>query len=518
MQEQIDLERILQIVRRRLPYALAVSTALLIASAVVIFSLPAVYRSTGKIAVQSQQIPSDLVRSTVESTSPRIGFTQQLVMTDAQLEKIIDTYQPYPPDRFNGGTADMVRELRAHILIDGIVDPFSSGRPTIAFSVSFEHGSPETAYNIANELVQLFLRQNALARTTLATETSAFLKQETDKLSIRARELEREVADFKQRYSNALPEHLGLRVGMLESAQSDLRSLRRDIDASEQEIRYLETQRSLYTSQPAIGGADRPETLTPSERLAALKIQLRQMSKVYTQSHPEVIDITRAITRLEADLRSGRAGSDDLTSAGIADPARADIEYKLNAAHQRVDSLREQQSALQQTIHDLQASIMETPQVERGLTELTQEYDTAIKEYEDVRAKQRQAELAESLEEKKMAERFVLLDPPAIPTDPERPKKPKLLAGAVFLSLASGAGVVVVAEALDTTIRDRAAIASLTGKPPFAVLPYLGEPRSRKRKRIRTSSLPSAPVVSLLLLVLNIPIIVALTTAVDLAS
>ena len=54
------------------------------------YLLPPVYRSTAKILVESQQIPSDLARSTVtSSTSERLHLIQQRLMTRDNLLEII---------------------------------------------------------------------------------------------------------------------------------------------------------------------------------------------------------------------------------------------------------------------------------------------------------------------------------------------------------------------------------------------------------------------------------------------
>ena len=66
-----------------------------IALALAIF-LPPVYQSTGTILVESQRIPSDLVRATVTSyADERIEVIKQHVMTHDNLFRIIKKYNLY---------------------------------------------------------------------------------------------------------------------------------------------------------------------------------------------------------------------------------------------------------------------------------------------------------------------------------------------------------------------------------------------------------------------------------------
>ena len=86
----------LSALRRRKGQILAV-TALVAAIAVVIaIALPAVYRSTATILVQEQEMPPDLVRSTITSfADERIQVISQQVMTRAVLLGLVDKYGLY---------------------------------------------------------------------------------------------------------------------------------------------------------------------------------------------------------------------------------------------------------------------------------------------------------------------------------------------------------------------------------------------------------------------------------------
>ena len=63
---------------------------------VVALALPPVYRSSATILVQEQEVPPDLVRSTITSfADERIQVISQQVMTRAVLLQLIDKYDLY---------------------------------------------------------------------------------------------------------------------------------------------------------------------------------------------------------------------------------------------------------------------------------------------------------------------------------------------------------------------------------------------------------------------------------------
>jgi succinoglycan biosynthesis transport protein ExoP len=85
------------IVKRRRWYFIVPAIIVLLGSVVAAVAIPPLYRSTGKILVESQQIPSDLVQPTVTSVaSQRIAFLQERIMTRSRLTEIIKKFSLYP--------------------------------------------------------------------------------------------------------------------------------------------------------------------------------------------------------------------------------------------------------------------------------------------------------------------------------------------------------------------------------------------------------------------------------------
>jgi succinoglycan biosynthesis transport protein ExoP len=94
----------------------------------------------------------------------------------------------------------------------------------------------------------------------------------------------------------------------------------------------------------------------------------------------------------------------------------------------RVESLAEQIKTLRGRMASYEQQILQTPQVERGLITLMRDHESAQKKYEEIRAKQMNAKINENLEGENKAERFTLLEPPALPDKPARPDRIKTIA------------------------------------------------------------------------------------------
>ena len=541
METQLTAKDYVEIIRRRFLFILLPAVLVGSATVAVAFVLPPIYESTGTILVESQQIPADLIRSTVTNNADeRIQIIKQRVMTRENLLRIIDKFGLFRKERKAMPVSELVDEMRQRIAIELIDaptgDPRRRNTTTIAFKVSFEHRQPDIAYKIANELVTLFLDENVKTRTARASETTEFLAQEAQKLRSRIDKIESQIAAYKQEHANSLPEHLELHIGMLERAESESKEVERDIKALEEERRYLDIQLTAARTGRAVL-PDKTNPKSPAQELAALQSHLVELSALYGPEHPDVRATKRKIAALEKEVRpaeartrlqdqlkaaqadldeaTGRYGkahpdvkrlqskveairqelasirSDDAQSSQatgeVADPVEAKVMAQVAASDVRLRSLREQRETLDKKIAELQDIVVQTPQVERGLKALSRDYDNELKKYDEIRSKQMEAQVAENLEEEKKAERFSLLEPPLLPETPVKPNRKKILAMGLFLAVASGGGVTVLREVLDQSVRGVRTVAAILGQPPLAVIPYLTttqELRERARRRI----------------------------------
>ena len=98
MDEQVqDFGDYLAILKRRKWQLIVPAVLLSIVAVLAALLIPAMYRSTATILIEQQEIPVDLVRTTVTSfADQRIQVISQRVMTSRNLSAIIERYNLYP--------------------------------------------------------------------------------------------------------------------------------------------------------------------------------------------------------------------------------------------------------------------------------------------------------------------------------------------------------------------------------------------------------------------------------------
>ena len=550
-----DLKDYLDAFRRRKKQIITISATIFLIGLIVAFVWPPTYKSTATILIEEQEVPPDLVQSTVTSyATQRIQTISQRVMTRANLMNIIEKYGLYEDERKRETTEEILERMREDIELEMIsaevIDP-RTGRPmpaTIAFSLSYSGEDPEKVQKVANELVNLYLSENLKERSNKATETYAFLSEEANRLKAHIDEIERQMAEFKEKNVNRLPELVSLNTQLMDRTERELQDVDNQIRQLEDRRYYLEGQlnqldpygqdpnlspqtrlkalRTEYLNLLAryspnhpdvvrlkreIEGLEketgaRPDPELIREELKKAQTERAQLLKKYSSQHPDVVKMDKTIATLRTELGKAEKAAGEATSSlpKPDNPAYVTLMAQLDATLGEIASLKKKKAQLKAKLAEYEKRLTETPQVERQYTALKREWENAVAKYQELKAKEMQARVAQQLETERKGERFSLIDPPALPEEPIKPNRPAIVVLSLILAIASGLGYAAVAESLDTSIRGTKGVLAAVNTMPLAVIPYLEselEKRRRKVSRWRTATVMVTVAVAAVLLV-----------------
>lgn len=193
----------LGLLKRRWLYFLVPFSLVLLVGAAVTYLLPATYFSEGKILVQSQQIPTELVRPTVTSAAQeRIQVIEQRTTTRDNLLAIVDKFKLFPERRSLMSPTQLVELMKKSIKIEPVAQELAFGRgnsqnPTVIFTVGFEYSDPQNAARVANELVTRILDLDLRDRTSRASDTTKFLAREVQRLQAESSVMDAKLAQAR---------------------------------------------------------------------------------------------------------------------------------------------------------------------------------------------------------------------------------------------------------------------------------------------------------------------------------
>lgn len=517
--------------RRRWMQMLIIGGTLFVIVLIIALILPPVYRSSSTILIEEQEIPTDLVRSTITSyATQRIQIISQRVMSRTNLLVIMDKYNLYVSERRRKTTEEIVGKMRSDIALDMInaevVDP-RSGKPTVAtvaFSLSYEGEDPGLTQKVANELTSLYLSENIKNRTEKAAETYSFLTTEAKKLSDKIADLEATLAEFKEKHMGSLPELANLNISVMDRTERELLEAERALTTKEERIFLLETQLTeLNPYNPMVSDTGEP-VLDPSSRLEMLRSQYAGAQVKYASEHPDVIRLEREIEGLEKQLgiksspdvlpkELSRVRSELVAARGKYAPDHPDVirltkqvedleqeasqqeslpekepifspvgraenrayislKSQLDSVKSEVNALRVKRNGLRNKLNEYEERLRDGPKIEQEYNILRMDYSNATARYRGIKDKQMEAEIAQELERESKGEKFSLIDPPQFPESPVRPNRPAIIFLGFILSFGGTMGFVFVAESLDSSIRGSKAVVSIMGALPLAIIPY----------------------------------------------
>ena len=528
--------------RRKMQIAIIFSVLMVIALAIA-FLLPPVYQSTATILIEEQEVPPELVQSTITSyADQRIQVISQQVMTRQNLLEIVNKYNLYPEVRERQTTEDVLGRMRDDISLNiisaDVVDP-RRGVPTkatIAFTLSYNGDNPAATQRVASELVSLYLNENLKNRQEKTQETRVFLSEEAERLSDYLSKLLVKIAAFKEQNVGRLPELMQLNIQMRDRADSELMAVDQQLRALEERKIYLEGQLAQLKPNTPLISSSGERILNTDERLKTLQAAYTSLSGVYTPDHPDLKKMQREIAALEGEgggdpdsaehakqltrLRAELAVSSEKYSANHPDvvrlkreikaleslqslsrgprledeppenPAYITLQAQLEAANSDARSLQERRAELEAKIASYEERLEQTPQVEREYLDLSRDYENARQRYLEINQKQMQAQVAEELEKDRKGERFSLIDPPQLPEKPESPNRPAILLVGFVLALGGGMAYAGVLESVDNAVRGPKSLNAALGAPPLAIIPYVENRRDlSRRQRIKILSL-----------------------------
>jgi polysaccharide chain length determinant protein (PEP-CTERM system associated) len=479
-EESIGIGAYLAILKRRKKQFFIPVVVILILSAILARVLPSVYRSEATILIEQQEIPSELVRTTVTSyAGERIKAIEQRVMTSGNLEKIIKKYGLYEEDREKTSMISLVSRMRSDISLEmvsaEVVDP-RSGRPTtatIAFKLLFESSMAKMARNVTNELVSLYLNENLKQRERSAVETSDFLASEASKLNKMVKNFEKELAAFKEINYHNLPELQQLNLQMMERSDRELTETNQQIKNVEERIIYLKSELVQISPTSVAYTSTGQRIYSAEDRLKELQTQYVTLSTRYTDNHPSVKKVKEEIKALKAELKAESASREESITTLDDNPAYIQLQTQLQAAELELRSLKTNQTKIEKKVKDYEGRLVQSPQVEREYKNLSRDYENALEKYREVKAKQLEAELSESLEREKKGERFTLIEPAEEPESPARPNRVAIFFIGFVFSFLGGIGHVALREGLDDTVHGIKGITDIAKTPPLAVIPNI---------------------------------------------
>lgn len=498
---QLDVEDLIEIVRRNKGWIAGPALAGLVLAVVVAFLWPDTYVSTAVIRVVPPQIPERLVPTNVNiAMSARVNAMAQTILSRATLRSVIETYGLYPRERARMPMEDVVGLMRQNIDI-GRVETLGGdsrrGDSLSAFRISFRYENRFLAQKVTQDLASRFISENQRQRALQSTMTTQFLREQWLSAKRNLDELEQKLTEYRIRHMGRLPDQWNANIQKLTALEARVTTLNGAIARLEQE--KLVTNSEMQLLRDRIDGIlnVRPEEprAVADPRLAAIdqriresELNLARLLEAYKPNHPDVIRFKAQIEVLRREreeylkAQAQPAAEQPETRQLTPEQARevrelnnriATMQIQIQAKDMQIAEHQREIERVNAQMEEARRAMQVAPADEQEYISLMREVELAKRTYNDLNLKMQQSEIATDLENRKQGETLEMLDQASLPERPSEPKRHQIILFGLGGGLVVGGLLVFAREVKDTTLKTLKDVRAYTRLAVLGSVPLL---------------------------------------------
>jgi polysaccharide chain length determinant protein (PEP-CTERM system associated) len=495
------------ILKRRRVLILICAAIFPIVGAVVTKFIPPKYMSQTLVLVEEQKVPDEYVKPIIGSDlDGRLASMREQILSRSRVQPVIEKYKLFTVGRLT--MDERVEMTRKAIDIKPIRSSITNNKGLPGFFVTFTSDDPHTAQLVCGEITTLFLNENLRSREATAVGTTDFLKGQLADAKRNLDEQDTKLAAFQREYFGKLPDEEGTNLNMLNSLNTQLEAATQGLSRMEQDKTFAESMLSQLTASSAptpgispetatevpLSALQNPAVLAKEKELSNLQDKERDLTTQYTPNHPDVIAVRRQIADLKKQLAQpaatapvtmgGGGGVRPVNQKPVDSLQVQQLRSQLRAAELGIAEKRREQQVIQSKLGMYQERIQSSPEVAEQYKELTRDYATAQKFYDELDAKMNHSKMATDLERRQEGEQFRVMDEPNLPDKPSFPNVYVFAGGGFALGLFIGLGIAAYQEYKDTSLRSERDVWAFTRLPTLGVIAVNGEIEQERKVHI----------------------------------
>ena len=432
-----------------------------------------VYESNARVYVDTQSMLDPLLRglTVTTNTDMQVKHIVRTLLSRPNLEKIARKsdldIQANTPEQYN----KLLDSLKGKIKIN------SAGRENI-YTISFRHKNRDLATQVVSSSLDVFIENTLGENRNDTSEAQKFLDAQIREYQERLDAAETRLTEFRQKYSDVLPNQSGGYYQQLSQAKANLKSIELELKETETRLASAKAQLSapVSSSDPqAIRGQNSIET-TYDTRIAEMETTLDSLQLRYTDRHPDVIEVKSRLEQLnklrQQEINAYLAAQAE-SSGGIqlsSNPVMQEVQIQINQLENQVASLNVRAEEHRSRVRDLEEKIHVLPEIEQELKALNRGYNVTKSKHEELLNSRETASLAQDVEESTSKIQFRVIDPPRAGDKPTGPKRILLFLGITFAGFGVGIGLSLLFSQINPVVTSSAQLSKATGIPVFGAV------------------------------------------------
>ncbi|MGK7874553.1 MAG: GumC family protein [Xenococcaceae cyanobacterium] len=473
-EEKIDLRQLWTVIKRRMPFFLAVAIGVTVAAGFWSFNQKPRYQSKFLLLVGS---PIRERGSALDKQSGLIGKGISDIDYETQIEVLLSPSVMNPI--IKNKLSLKYPEINYYDLVFGALR-IRQLRKTKILEVSYQDEDPEKVQFVLETLAETYLNYRAKERLNEIDQGIKFVQERLPDLRNEVNTLQQKLQNFRQQYNFFDPEQtagdLSARLVTLDELY-----LEAQVELKEANSLYVLLQKQLgIEPNQALAGSyltESPRYQNLLDMLQEVELELVEKSAIFLDESPTIQALKDRresllpLLRQEAQIVLGKNFSGSaINSPALTSPSELRLELNqqyIETANQ-IQILQLRQSSLLQAINSLKQQIKQLPVVAREYTNLLLEIEVATEGLNRFLA----AEQDLQLEGAKKVTNWKIISKAEKPESPFFPNPPRHLSLGMIAGLFLGLGAALLAEQLDPTFHSSTELKESVQLPILARIPF----------------------------------------------
>jgi polysaccharide chain length determinant protein (PEP-CTERM system associated) len=459
----------------------------------VVFVIPSKYEASARVFVDTDSVLKPLMEGLAvqPKTDEQVKMLANTLLSRPNVEKLIDLAGLDPKSQADKEA--LVEELTRGVKLIG------SARDNL-YSLTYRHSDQARAKRIVESLLSIFVEAGVTNKRGDTEKALAFLEEQIKEYEAVLSKAEERLKQFKLQNLDHLAsaqDSVGAMLSLdneIEKARTELRvaeqrrdSLRAQL-ASEDPV-FLSDRGDRATGLPVPAGQDPLADL--EARADALRRNLDELLRKYTDEHPDVVGTRRILADLQKQREAmleerKRAGPAGVPSSSRREPNLVYQQLKVALAQSEatVAELATRLAQLEGRYSKIRAAAKLRPEFEAELAQLNRDYEIQKTNFEKLVQRREQAKLTGEMGQTGSVN-FRVIEPPRVSPRPVAPNRMLLLMASAMLSLGAGVAVALAASQLFPTISTVRELRALSGLAVLGLVSIQPTPevvRQRKRR------------------------------------
>jgi len=465
-----DYKKYLQLIVNKKYLYVIFALVIMTGTVVVSYLLPAKYEAKSTIFIEKSVI-SDLVKgiAVTPSLEDKIKVLTYAMKSRTLLLKVL-----------NDLDQNLTKNSDAHQ--EALVNDFQK-RTDIKlkdkeglFIITFYDENPRLARDYVNGLVRHYIEENISSKRDESYGASKFLAEQIEPVKQKLEEIDARQNSFKRANANILGENEQTILSDISIAQGKLD----EITIKRNQLQSIRDLNKVNTPLKA--------------KFDELNKRLHELSIVYTDNYPEVIEMKNQLAVVKEQMKTGQGVNE--------------VPLEEEKIRMEISMLKQNELNLRRYITSKRGLLQSIPAAKSSLEEMEREKESQKILYNQLMTRHGQSEVSKQMEVQDKTTNFRIVDPAVIPVKPSSPNRVVIILLGILAGLAGSLAILVLLDYLDSTVRNLDTLKSL-GVPVLAVVPKIQNPADLKAARITDIRFftVAAAYFSIILAVLSIEVI-----------